>query len=106
MLCENRYRKILASYPRRHADCSILHPSVKTMSETSGTPVTITNIDIPFGRLILIILKWMFASIPALIIFYVIIGGIALVLALILGAVTGGGHSILEQLKHMSPPQQ
>jgi len=74
------------------------------MHETPGTPVTITNIDIPFGRLILIILKWMFASIPAMIFFYLIVGGIVLIFALIISAVTGGGGAFLDQLKHAMQP--
>jgi len=35
--------------------------------------VTITDIDIPFGRIVGIILKWTLASIPAMIIIYAVI---------------------------------
>ncbi len=49
----------------------------------------ITDVDIPFGRLVLIILKIMLASIPAVILFYLIL---ALIMMPIV-AVTGGmGH--------------
>ena len=45
--------------------------------------VAIADIDIPFWRMVAIILKWSFASIPAIIIFSIIIG--------IVSAVIGGG---------------
>ena len=45
--------------------------------------VTLTNVDIPFGRMVVIILKWMLASIPALALLWVIL----LVTAIVLGAV-------------------
>ena len=38
-----------------------------------STPVTLSNINIPFGRLVIIMLKWMLAAIPALILFYIVI---------------------------------
>lgn len=41
---------------------------------------TLTNIDIPFSRMIVIILKWMLASIPALALFWVILFLAAVVL--------------------------
>ena len=44
--------------------------------EDHGT--TITDINIPFGRMIVIILKWMLASIPAIILMYMIMFGIIL----------------------------
>ena len=44
--------------------------------------VAIADIDIPFWRMVMIIIKWSFASIPAIIIISIIFG--------ILGAVFGG----------------
>lgn len=41
----------------------------------------ITDIQIPFGRMIAIILKWMLASIPAIILMYLIMFGIMLIFA-------------------------
>ena len=41
----------------------------------------ITDIQIPFGRMIAIILKWMLASIPAIILMYLVIFGIMLIFA-------------------------
>ncbi len=38
----------------------------------SENQTTVTDIDIPFGRLIMIILKFMLASIPAVLLFYLI----------------------------------
>jgi len=43
--------------------------------------VRITDIDISFGRMIIIIFKCMFASIPAMILFYLIAFGIMLALS-------------------------
>jgi len=42
---------------------------------------TITDIRIPFGRMVAIILKWMLASIPAILLMYLIMFGILLVFA-------------------------
>ena len=41
---------------------------------SEGNGVTVRDFDIPFGRLVAIILKVMIASIPALIVFYAICG--------------------------------
>jgi len=41
--------------------------------------VTLTNVDIPFGRMVVIILKWTLASIPALILMWLVAGFIMLV---------------------------
>lgn len=47
--------------------------------------VSITNVDIPFGRMVIIIFKWMLASIPAAILMYAIMFGIMLVFGVGLG---------------------
>lgn len=54
---------------------------------------TITDICIPFGRMVAIILKWMLASIPAIILMYLIMFGIMLIFA---GGV-GGIAALLSQ---------
>ncbi|VGO22527.1 hypothetical protein [Pontiella sulfatireligans] len=46
---------------------------------------TITDIDIPFGRMILIILKTMLAAIPAAILFYIVMIPIMLLFSAGLG---------------------
>lgn len=48
--------------------------------------VTLVDVDIPFGRMVMIILKWMLASIPAVLLLWLVLGGIAL----LLGAGIGG----------------
>ena len=45
--------------------------------------VSIADIDIPFWRMVAIIIKWTFAAIPAVIIVSIIFG--------IIGAIVGGG---------------
>ncbi len=60
----------------------------------TSTPTTITDIDIPFGRMVMIMLKLMFASIPAVILFYAFIFAIAMVIALLFG----GGAALLQNL--------
>ncbi len=60
---------------------------------TQQQATTLTDINIPFGRLVVILLKLMIASIPALICFYAIIGAIAMAFLLVfggLGAVLNG----------------
>lgn len=64
------------------------------MNETPSTPTTITDIDIPFGRLVVIMLKMMLASIPAVLIMYAVMA----VAALILMAVFGGGAALFNSL--------
>ena len=46
---------------------------------------TVTDIDIPFSRMVMIILKIMLASIPAILLFYVILIPVFLLLGLGLG---------------------
>jgi hypothetical protein len=50
---------------------------------TAPHRVAIADIDIPFWRMVMIIIKWAFASIPAVIIISIIFG--------IIGAILGGG---------------
>lgn len=48
-------------------------------------PVTVTDINIPFGRLVVLILKFMLASIPAIILMYAIMAAIGLLMIGLLG---------------------
>ncbi|MES2738655.1 MAG: hypothetical protein V4672_20230 [Verrucomicrobiota bacterium] len=60
---------------------------------STTTRTVITDIDISFGRLIVIMLKTMLASIPAVIVMYAIMFAIVLVIALLFGgfgALMGG----------------
>ena len=52
---------------------------------------TVTDIDIPFGRMVMIILKFMLASIPALILFYLIM----IPVFLLFGAGLGGCAALM-----------
>lgn len=61
----------------------------------ASTPTTVTDINIPFGRLVMIMLKLMLASIPALILFYIIIGGLFLLIMLVFG----GGAALLQNFQ-------
>ena len=55
---------------------------------TDGSnPVTIRDIDVPFWRIVMILVKWSIASIPAMII-------LMLLLALV-GAAVGGALSLI-----------
>jgi hypothetical protein len=47
--------------------------------------ITVTDIDIPFGRMIGIILKLMLASIPAILLFYLVFFGIAILFSAFFG---------------------
>ena len=59
---------------------------------TSGT--VITDVQIPFGRMVMIILKFVLASIPAMIIFYVI----AALVMLLMAGLFGGGAAIFQSM--------
>lgn len=54
--------------------------------ELQGERVTITDIDIPFGRLVAIFIKFVLAAIPAYIVVFLIV---AIILAVV-GALFGG----------------
>lgn len=64
------------------------------MNQNEPSPTVLTDIDIPFGRLVIIILKTMLASIPAVFIFYAIFFGLALMVI----TVFGGGAALLQHL--------
>jgi hypothetical protein len=49
------------------------------------TRTIVTDVDIPFGRLVMIILKFMLASIPAVLLLYLITFLIIMVFAVVLG---------------------
>ena len=64
------------------------------MNDAPSTPTTIKDIDIPFGRLVAIMLKMMLASIPAILILYALMFAFALILM----AVFGGGATLFNNL--------
>lgn len=63
-----------------------------TAKSDNGTTI-VSDIDIPFGRMVIVILKAMLAGIPAFILFYVVL---ILVVAFI-GALFGSGLAIFGQ---------
>ena len=52
--------------------------------------VAIADVDIPFWRLVAIMIKWMFAAIPAAIIFGIIISIISIAIVAMFGNMLGG----------------
>ena len=50
-----------------------------------GTPVQITDIDMPFMSMVWFMVKWAFATIPAIIIIWVVIGFISGIIGGLLG---------------------
>jgi hypothetical protein len=66
--------------------CGRAQPGGQPMSvQPPAAPhrIAVVDIDIPFWRMVAIIIKWAFASIPAVIIISIIFG--------IIGAILGGG---------------
>lgn len=61
--------------------------------------ITVTDIDIPFGRLVTIILKTMLASIPAVLLMYAVLGAIMLVFI----SVFGVGATLLNKMSPSKP---
>ena len=57
--------------------------------------VTITDVDIPFTRLVVIILKTMLASIPAVIVMYALLAAVGIALLILFG----GLGVVLENLQ-------
>lgn len=66
--------------------------------------VTITDINIPFWRAAGIMLKWMFASIPALLVFYLVMFAVSMVMFLLFGGLILGS-GLLEDLHQLPAPQ-
>ncbi|MDF1853536.1 MAG: hypothetical protein P1U85_22050 [Verrucomicrobiales bacterium] len=70
--------------------------------------VTVHNIEIPFWRLVSIILKFMLASIPAVILLYIILALCSIVFFLLFGGIIGG-FGLLDSLDTLgtqsSPPE-
>jgi hypothetical protein len=56
------------------------------------TKVTVTDIKMPFGSMVIFMLKWAIASIPAAIIFFLLAGIVFAVLGGIFGGMAGWGH--------------
>ena len=59
------------------------------MRNERSTSTIIRDIDIPFFRMVAIMLKFMFASIPALILFYAILFVFVLAVAAVFGGAVG-----------------
>lgn len=62
-------------------------PEVPIRTSQSSGKITITDIDIPFGRLVVIMLKMMLASIPAVLAIYAVFGIIMLIVLLVFGGI-------------------
>ena len=57
------------------------------MTDEMGNLVTIRDIDVPFWRIVMILVKWSIASIPAMIILMLLASLIAAILGAILAAI-------------------
>jgi len=55
-----------------------------------GQPVTVVDIRMPFGSMVVFMIKWALASIPALIIVWILIGIIIFLASLLFGGLFGG----------------
>lgn len=67
-------------------------------------PVTINNIDIPFGRLVAIIFKFMLASIPAVLLLYLVLGLISLCFLALFGGIIGSAGLLDSAIPDVSQP--
>lgn len=65
------------------------------------TRVTITDIDIPFGRLVMLIIKLWLASIPAIIIIGIVLAIVGGILSLIFGGILGALFGGLRQFQSL-----
>jgi len=66
------------------------------MNDPIDNRTVIKDIDIPFGRLVAIMLKFMLAAIPAMILFYMLCFGLILLFAVLFG----GGAALLNGIMH------
>jgi hypothetical protein len=58
--------------------------------------VTLVDINIPFGRMVAIIIKWTLAAIPAMILVSIIVSIIFALLTVIFGGLLAGAGSLLD----------
>ncbi|MDA7922149.1 hypothetical protein N9B21_00750 [Verrucomicrobiales bacterium] len=67
---------------------------------------TITNIDIPFSRLVGIIFKFIIASIPAMLFAYFVFAAVSAVLFMIFGGVLIGSGALENWMESLGNPGQ
>lgn len=70
----------------QRCDCGFIFKTEAGSSRITYSETTITDIDVPFGRMIVIIFKVMLASIPAVILLWIVM----MFIMLIFGAGLGG----------------
>jgi hypothetical protein len=57
--------------------------------------VIVTDVEMPFGSMVVFIIKWVLASIPALIILWLILLIISVLVAIVVGSIFHGmGHGV------------
>jgi hypothetical protein len=79
------------------------YPSYPPVLPPNVQQTVITDIQIPFGRLVVLIIKYLFAAIPALIIFWIFM----LIVGLILSAIFGGFFEVFRHaLENAAQHQQ
>ena len=58
--------------------------------------VSIVDIDIPMGRMVVIILKWMIASIPAIFLMYAVMAIFWLIIVILFGGLAAIGGALAQ----------
>ena len=71
------------------------------VSEAPYRGVTITDVDIPFWRMVSILIKWVFAALVAYIVIMLIVAAIAIVIALVMGSMAGDPQQLLREWMNM-----
>jgi hypothetical protein len=75
------------------------------MTDGAGNPVTIRDIDVPFWRIVMIMIKWSIAAIPATIILIAIWVLVMTVFAALFGLAYGdAGTAFAVRVKRPSAP--
>jgi hypothetical protein len=65
------------------------------MNESTPLPtqrITITDIDMPFGRMVAFMVKWSFAAIPALLIMWAVAATVFFIIAIFFGGMSALLH--------------
>jgi hypothetical protein len=68
-----------------HRLAGYVAPNLRKEKPMNENRTTITDIDIPFGRMVMILLKTMLAAIPAMLLFYLVMIPVLLLFGLGLG---------------------
>ena len=74
---------------------AVIHAAPAAGGSPMQQQVVVVDVKMPFGSMVVFMIKWVLASIPAFIVLWVILALVGLVVSLIFGGLFGGLNSLL-----------